>query len=115
MHVAVGTPVTGCPPHRSVRAGLPHTAPTLSNNAISPGFFEAVPFMQNYAAFTHSVDRHIRHWVRCLGIIEGFLSVGILSSIISAEKNTGTTGFLVEAYRGRRSKIGYLSGSFRKP
>src|SRR5690606_22234771 len=26
--VTVGTPVTGCPPHRSVRAVLPHTAPT---------------------------------------------------------------------------------------
>jgi hypothetical protein len=26
---AVGTPITGCPPHRSVRAGFPHTAPTL--------------------------------------------------------------------------------------
>ena len=29
-HVAVGTPVTGCPPLRSVRAALPHTAPTSS-------------------------------------------------------------------------------------
>ncbi|WP_323012716.1 DUF1254 domain-containing protein [Castellaniella sp.] len=27
--VAVGTPVTRCPPHRSVRAELPHTAPAL--------------------------------------------------------------------------------------
>jgi hypothetical protein len=27
--VAVGTPVTRRPPHRSVRAGFPHTAPTL--------------------------------------------------------------------------------------
>src|SRR5699024_6504579 len=26
--VAVGTPVSRCPPHRSVRAELPHTAPT---------------------------------------------------------------------------------------
>ena len=26
--VAVGTEVTFCPPHRSVRAELPHTAPT---------------------------------------------------------------------------------------
>lgn len=29
-HVAVGTPVARCPPHRSVREELPHTAPTLS-------------------------------------------------------------------------------------
>jgi len=28
--VTVGTPVTGCPPYRSVRAELPHTAPALS-------------------------------------------------------------------------------------
>ena len=28
--VAVGTPVAGCPPRRSVRAALPHTAPPLS-------------------------------------------------------------------------------------
>ncbi len=28
--VAVGTPLSGCPPHRSVRAELPHTAPTSS-------------------------------------------------------------------------------------
>jgi hypothetical protein len=27
--IAVGTPITGCPPHRTVRAGFPHTAPTL--------------------------------------------------------------------------------------
>ena len=27
--IAVGTPVTGRPPHRSVREELPHTAPTL--------------------------------------------------------------------------------------
>jgi len=26
--IAVGTPVTGRPPHRSVRAAFPHTAPT---------------------------------------------------------------------------------------
>jgi len=26
--IAVGTPVTGRPPHRSVRAEFPHTAPT---------------------------------------------------------------------------------------
>ncbi len=26
-HIAVGTPVTGCPPHRSRRAELPHRAP----------------------------------------------------------------------------------------
>ena len=26
---AVGTSVAGCPPHRSVRAELPHTVPTL--------------------------------------------------------------------------------------
>lgn len=29
MGVPVGTPVTGRPPDRSVRAGFPHTAPTL--------------------------------------------------------------------------------------
>ena len=28
--VTVGTPVTGCPPYRSVREVLPHTAPALS-------------------------------------------------------------------------------------
>ncbi len=27
--IAVGTSITGRPPHRSVRAGFPHTAPTL--------------------------------------------------------------------------------------
>ena len=27
--IAVGTPITECPPHRSVREELPHTAPTL--------------------------------------------------------------------------------------
>ena len=27
--IAVGTSITGCPPHRTVRAGFPHTAPTL--------------------------------------------------------------------------------------
>jgi hypothetical protein len=27
-NIAVGTPVAGCPPHRSVREALPHTAPT---------------------------------------------------------------------------------------
>ena len=27
--IAVGTLVTGRPPHRTVRAGFPHTAPTL--------------------------------------------------------------------------------------
>lgn len=27
--IAAGTPITGCPPHRSVRARLRHTAPTL--------------------------------------------------------------------------------------
>ncbi len=29
MEIAVGTAITGRPPHRSVRAELPHTAPTL--------------------------------------------------------------------------------------
>ncbi len=28
--IAVGTAIAGCPPHRSVREELPHTAPTLS-------------------------------------------------------------------------------------
>ena len=32
LQVAVGMPVTRHPPHRSVRAGLPHTAPALSNS-----------------------------------------------------------------------------------
>jgi hypothetical protein len=27
--IAVGTPITGRPPHRTVRAEFPHTAPTL--------------------------------------------------------------------------------------
>jgi hypothetical protein len=27
--IAVGTPITGRPPHRTVRAVFPHTAPTL--------------------------------------------------------------------------------------
>src|SRR5208337_3898188 len=27
--IAVGTPITGRPPHRTVRAAFPHTAPTL--------------------------------------------------------------------------------------
>jgi hypothetical protein len=26
--IAVGTPITGRPPHRTVRAAFPHTAPT---------------------------------------------------------------------------------------
>jgi putative ABC transport system substrate-binding protein len=30
--VAVGTPVTGRPPHRSVHAAFPHTAPTSGHN-----------------------------------------------------------------------------------
>ena len=29
VQVAVGTAIAGRPPHRSVRAELPHTAPTL--------------------------------------------------------------------------------------
>ena len=28
-HIAVGTPITERPPHRTVRAEFPHTAPTL--------------------------------------------------------------------------------------
>ncbi|MGI9302955.1 MAG: hypothetical protein ACR2RB_09630, partial [Gammaproteobacteria bacterium] len=30
--VAVGTPLTGRPPHRSVRAEFPHTAPASGDN-----------------------------------------------------------------------------------
>ena len=30
QNIAVGTAVTGGPPHRSVREALPHTAPALS-------------------------------------------------------------------------------------
>ena len=41
-HVAVGTPVTRCPPHRSVREELPHTAPTLST------------WRQSFGSLTHS-------------------------------------------------------------
>ena len=33
LSVAVGTVVTHCPPHRSVRAELPHTAPTSGHDA----------------------------------------------------------------------------------
>jgi hypothetical protein len=29
MSIAVGTPITERPPHRTVRAAFPHTAPTL--------------------------------------------------------------------------------------
>jgi hypothetical protein len=29
--IAVGTPVTGCPPHNTVRAAFPHTAPTFGD------------------------------------------------------------------------------------
>jgi hypothetical protein len=28
IQIAVGTPITGRPPHRTVRAAFPHTAPT---------------------------------------------------------------------------------------
>jgi hypothetical protein len=35
--IAVGTAVTGGPPHRSVREGLPHTAPPLGQTISTLG------------------------------------------------------------------------------
>jgi hypothetical protein len=46
VEVAVGTTVTRCPPHRSVRAALPHTAPASGDDA-KAGYGEGIPVCQH--------------------------------------------------------------------
>jgi len=58
--VAVGTPVTRCPPHRSVREELPHTAPTLSI------------WRQSKRSLTHSMQS-VRRKDPALYPVRGFL------------------------------------------
>jgi hypothetical protein len=51
--VAVGTPVTRCPPHRSVRAALPHTAPASGHDAkagYGEGMLRYLPWVRQVMA-----------------------------------------------------------------
>jgi hypothetical protein len=51
--VAVGTPVTRCPPHRSVRAALPHTAPASGHDAkagYGEGMLRYLPWVRQVVA-----------------------------------------------------------------
>src|SRR5881296_904933 len=56
-HVAVGTPITRRPPHRSVRAALPHTAPTLDNGG------------KKKVLAAHHTIRGTRELPRCVGSV----------------------------------------------
>ena len=79
--IAVGTSLTGGPPHRSVRAELPHTAPTLDKD-------ERIALRDKDAGFSDTeanVGRAFQTWPR---------SSGVPAATFVAEFSTRYTGSL---------------------
>jgi hypothetical protein len=91
--VAVGTEVTLRPPHRSVRAELPHTAPASGHDAkrtVEMAHPSALTVgtrrLRRAAARTLSrpIDTHPRLGVRCVAVSPAFPSATPLPSTASA-------------------------------
>src|SRR5712691_10506281 len=69
--VAVGTPITGRPPHRSVRAAFPHTAPTSGIHGddapyASQRLCHAYPVLRPVRALLARIPLGLRPWLRRL-------------------------------------------------
>src|SRR6266545_5179057 len=69
--VAVGTPITGRPPHRSVRAAFPHTAPTSGIHGdyapyASQRLCHAVPVLRPVRALLARIPLGLRPWLHRL-------------------------------------------------
>src|SRR6266540_5529433 len=66
--VAVGTPIAGRPPHRSVRAAFPHTAPTSGIHGdyapyASQRLCHAVPVLRPVRALLARIPLGLRPWL----------------------------------------------------